>query len=108
VSRRKALAAMLVAIGGTAISVGSAADATVGPECVGNTAAAVCVWVDPAGLPTVDPSGGPGIHDCVYAGPPPCKPVDLPTPSVSGGSDPWAVQIACGGTAIVCKTIDIP
>lgn len=107
-SRRKALAAMLVATGATAIGVGSAADATIGPECVGNTAAAVCVWVDPAGLPTVDPTGGPGIHDCVYAGPPPCKPIDLPTPSVSGGSDPWAVQIACGGTAIVCKTIDIP
>jgi len=100
----------LLAAAGAAIGLGVApASATVGPECVGDSAAAACVWVDPAGLPTVDPTGGSGIHDCVFVGPPPCKPVNAPTPAVVPASDPWVVQIECGGTLIECDNpIDIP
>ena len=106
-TRKTALA--LLAAAGAAIGFGmSPADAAVGPECVGDNIAAVCVTVDPAGLPSVNPTGGPGIHDCVFVGPPPCKPVDVPTPSVVPGSDPWVVEIDCGGTAIECVPIDLP
>ncbi|MFN2588000.1 MAG: hypothetical protein ABR613_07780 [Actinomycetota bacterium] len=35
----------------------------------------------------VDPTGGSGITECVYVGPPPCKPVFVPTPLVTCGGD---------------------
>lgn len=106
-STRKILTATLLAIGGAGVVVGAgSANATVGPECVGDTHATACIWVDPAGVPSYDPTGGSGIHDCVYAGPPPCKPVDLPTPS-GGSYDPWIVRVSVGGDAVAEHTYDI-
>ena len=92
---------MLGLVGGGVVGATSS-DAAIGPECFGTSDAAVCVTVDPSALPTVDPTGGPGIHQCVFVGPPPCMPVDVPTPSISPGSgSPVVVQ--CIG-AVPCPS----
>ena len=53
--------------------------------CFGPSTAYVCV----------DPTGGTPIDQCIYAGPPPCHPVSVPTP------DAW-----CGGN-LRCPILDI-
>lgn len=100
---RLALATLGVATAG--VVGASSSNAAIGPECVGDIHATVCVTVDPSGLPTVDPTGGAGIHDCVYVGPPPCMPVNLPTPSVTPGSGSYVVLVQCGGDALTCRPI---
>jgi len=104
ISTRARLALATFGVAGAGV-VGATTSTAAVPICVGDTHAAVCVTVDPNGLPVVDPTGGPGIHDCVYAGPPPCKPVDLPSPSVTPGSGSYLVLVQCGGDAIICDPI---
>ena len=45
----------------------------------------LCVGTDNTIVVCVDPTGGTPIEDCIYAGPPPCTPVSIPTPSISCG-----------------------
>ena len=96
---RLAVATLAIAAGG--IAAAGSSQASVGPVCAGDAnVGAFCVTVDPAGLPTVNPTGGPPITDCVFIGPPPCTPVSVPTPAIVPAADPWFVQVACGGPVI--------
>jgi hypothetical protein len=45
----------------------------------------VCAGTDNTVVLCVDPVGGTYIDDCVYAGPPPCKQVTVPGPTISCG-----------------------
>ena len=103
---RKSTVALLVAAG-AAIGFGVAPANATTTKCVGNFEASACVAVDPAGLPTVDPTGGPGYTDCIYVILPSCVPIDVPTPSVTPGTDPWVVQVTCGGETFTCEPIRI-
>jgi hypothetical protein len=104
-TRRTKIAVLLAAGAAAAGFAAAPAGAAVGPECFGDTHAALCVIVDPSGLPTVNPTGGPGIHDCLFVGPPPCVPVNLPTPSVTPGTGTYVVAIYCAGDAIECTPV---
>lgn len=97
-SVRLAVVTLGVAVSGVATA---AAHATPDPpECVGDTdLGGICVVVDPSGLPTVDPTGGPPVTDCVFVGPPPCMNVSVPTPGETPGADPWVVETYCFGEA---------
>lgn len=89
-ARLLAAAALAVAAFGTA----TPANAVV---CAGTQSTFIfCVDVNTGGLPSVDPTGGEPIEDCVYLGPPPCKPVSVPRPSVTPGSGN-IVYLGCGG-----------
>lgn len=80
--RRAALLVASLAVGAT---VAIASPAAAQPLCFGPSTAYVCV----------DPTGGNPINECIYAGPPPCHPVSVPTP------DAW-----CGGRlALICPAI---
>jgi hypothetical protein len=102
IGTRGCLGLVMLAIVGGGVATATTSDAATGPLCFGDTFAAVCVTVDPSALPTVDPTGGPGFHDCVFAGPPPCTPVDLPGPSVGPGSGAPLVSVQCTGAASPC------
>lgn len=77
------------ALAGVALAVsaafGIASPASAQPLCFGPSTAYVCT----------DPTGGDPIEECIYAGPPPCQPVSVPTP------DFW-----CGGN-LRCPILDI-
>lgn len=102
---RARLAVALVGLAGAGVAGATTSSAAIGPECFGDTQAGVCVIVDPSGLPAVNPTGGSGIHDCVYTGPPPCTPVNLPTPSVAPGSGSYVAVLYCFGNDIVCTPV---
>jgi hypothetical protein len=72
VRRRTALAGVGLAIAAT---MSIAAPAAAQELCFGPSAAYLCV----------DPTGGDPIEECIYAGPPPCHPVSVPTPSMRCG-----------------------
>ena len=100
---RLLLATLTIVAGG--VSAATTSGASIGPECFGDTNTNVCVTVDPSALPPVAPAGGPGIHDCIFVGPPPCVPVDLPTPSVSPGSGSL-VTVQCTGLGSLCSGLN--
>ena len=97
---RLLLATITILCGG--VTAATTSDAAVGPDCFGDSNEAVCVTVDPSALPAVDPTGGPGIHDCIFVGPPPCMPVDVPTPLVTSGSGSSLVDVQCTGIVSPC------
>ena len=105
-TRARLAVAMLGVVGGGVVGATSS-DAAIGPECVGTAQAAVCVTVDPSALPTVNPTGGPGIQECIYAGPPPCTPVEVPTPSISPGSGSPVVVQCIGAVPCASNTDEI-
>jgi hypothetical protein len=105
IGTRARLAVATLGVAGAGVVGATTSTAAIGPECFGDTQAAVCVTVDPTGLPTVNPTGGAGINDCVYVGPPPCMPVHVPTPSVTPGSGSYVVLVQCGGYAIECVPV---
>jgi hypothetical protein len=99
---RARLALATLGVVGAGVVGATSSSAAVGPECFGEaTQGYVCVTVDPGALPTVNPTGGPGISDCVYVGPPPCMPVKVPTPSVTPGTGDL-VLVQCGGLDLSC------
>ena len=65
--RRAALVVAGLAVGAT---MAMAPPAAAQMLCFGPSSAFVCV----------DPTGGTPITECIYAGPPPCHPVSVPTP----------------------------
>lgn len=79
--RRAALVVGGLAVAATMAMAGPAAAQ---PLCFGPSSSYVCV----------DPTGGDPIEECIYAGPPPCIPVSVPTPAV------W-----CGGY-LSCQVVD--
>lgn len=84
-------AAALAALASTA----NAADAA----CAGTSGTAyVCAEVNPAGVPTINPTGS-SYTDCVYLGAGACKPVTVPIPTVTPGSGSPA-SFSCGGRLI--------
>ena len=64
---------------------GIASPASAQTLCFGPSTSYVCV----------NPTGGTPINECIYAGPPPCIPVSVPTPSA------W-----CGGN-LYCELADM-
>lgn len=62
---------------------GIASPASAQTLCFGPSTTYVCT----------NPTGGTPINECIYAGPPPCYPVSVPTPVI------W-----CGGN-LYCDTI---
>jgi hypothetical protein len=102
IGTRGRLGLVMLAVVGGGVATATTSDAATGPLCFGDTFAAVCVTVDPSALPTVNPTGGPGFHDCVFAGPPPCTPVDVPGPAVVPGSGAPLVAVQCTGAASPC------
>jgi hypothetical protein len=94
-----------VGVAAAGVVSSTSADAATGPECFGDTHAAVCVIIDPTGLPTVSPTGGPGVHECIFVGPPPCMPVNVPTPLVAPGSGSYVAVVYCIGDSIVCTPV---
>jgi hypothetical protein len=94
----------LVGLAGAAVASATASSAAIGPECFGDSSIALCATVDPAGLPTVDPTGGDPVGDCIFVGPPPCTPVEVPTPSVTPGSGALVI-LECIGPA--CPNPDV-
>ena len=76
---------------GTLLVLGLAASATVAmaqpaaaqPLCFGPSRTYVCI----------DPTGGDPIQECIFAGPPPCHPVSVPTPVIWCGGN-----LSCDGT----------
>jgi len=102
------LLATLAVVGGGVMTATTSYAAT-GPLCVGDTAVeSICVTIDPSALPSVDPTGGPGFHDCIFAGPPPCVPVDLPTPSILPGDGGSLVDVQCAGVLDLCPDVTAP
>ena len=79
--RRSALVVAGLAVGATMAMAPPAAAQTL---CFGPSSMYVCV----------DPTGGDPIDECIYAGPPPCHPVSVPTPRI------W-----CGGM-LSCEIVD--
>lgn len=72
--RRAALLVTAVAAGAT---IATAQPASAQALCFGPSTLYYCV----------DPTGGEPIEECIYAGPPPCHPVSVPTPRIwCGGS----------------------
>ena len=102
--RARLAIATLGAVGASVVGA-TTSTAAVGPLCFGDVHQAVCVIVDPSGLPTVNATGGPGVHDCVFVGPPPCVPVNIPTPSVTPGSGSYVAIVYCTGDQIDCVPI---
>lgn len=101
IGTRARLAVVTLVVLGSGVVAATTSDAAIGPECFGDTnVAAVCATVDPSGLPTVNPTGGPGVHDCVFVGPPPCMSVDVPTPSVTPGGGGSVVGVQCSGLVL--------
>jgi hypothetical protein len=92
-------------VAGAGVVGATTSSAAIGPECFGDIHDAVCVIVDPSGLPTVNPTGGAGIHDCVFVGPPPCMPVNIPTPSVTPGSGSYVAVVYCAGDQLFCTPV---
>ena len=70
--RRAALLVTGLAAAATMVMVPPAAAQ---PLCFGPSSAYLCV----------DPTGGDPIEECIYAGPPPCHPVSVPTPKLTCG-----------------------
>jgi len=101
VGTRARLAVAVLGFVGSGVAAAATSGAAVGPECAGVTQAAVCVTVDPSALPTVNPTGGAPIQECVFAGPPPCTEVDVPTPSVTPGAGSL-VTLQCIGALSPC------
>lgn len=78
----KRRAALLVTGMAAAATMAMAPPAAAQTLCFGPTSMFICV----------NPTGGTPIQECVYAGPPPCHPVSVPTPW-------WG----CGG-ALYCRS----
>lgn len=76
-------AAVVTAAVGVGAGVLGAASAE---DCYGLQSYRVCATPNPAGIPSVDPTGGAPIEECVYTGPPPCTPVSVPMPTYSPGT----------------------
>ena len=82
--RRTAVAGVALAVS-AAFGVATPASAQV--LCFGPSTAYVCA----------DPTGGRPIEQCIFAGPPPCHPVSVPTP------DAW-----CGGALLLlCPGLNV-
>lgn len=73
--RRKA--ALLVSGVVVGMTMAVAPSAAAAPLCAGPSLFYVCV----------DPTGGDPIEECIYAGPPPCHPVSVPTPEAWCGEN---------------------
>ena len=81
----KRRAALLVTGLAAAATMAMAPPAAAQTLCFGPSAFFLCV----------DPTGGGSIDECIYVGPPPCKPVSVPVPRVYCGSN--RPEINCVG-----------